>query len=485
MILAASLVLAILLVSGSLWLAVQTANRRHAVEADLQEVEWLQESARRPEARAALKRAAALLEGGGPHDLNRRVGRARSDLDLVMLLDTIRLKRMTRGELAFYKWQASRDYEEAFQQAGLGTIDDQPVRVAVLINGSAVREALLAAVYDWAVCAADKAQRGWLMDVARLTNPSSDSWHQRVLDRTAWDDPTALAELARTVPANQSVSLLLALGERLRTTGADAAPFLKRIQKEHPADFWANMILSNAIRQGAPGEAAGYYRAALASRPAEAVGYCAVGDALRLLRWLDEAIDYYEKAIRVDPGYARAYSNLGLTFLSHGQVDEAIDRCRKALELDPDYAWAHQNLANALRVKGRLDEAFDHYQQVIRLDPKNTMVANGIRSLLMRQGRSQELQVDWRKALDVDPPDYSVWQGYAELCLFLEQPEEYCRTRRALLDRFGATGDPYIAEPVGRACMLLPAAGDELRRATLLTDRAVAAKASTPEWTYR
>ena len=29
-------------------------------------------------------------------------------------------------------------------------------------------------------------------------------------------------------------------------------------------------------------QAAGYYRAALASRPAAAVGYCAVGDALRL-----------------------------------------------------------------------------------------------------------------------------------------------------------------------------------------------------------
>ena len=41
-------------------------------------------------------------------------------------LDDIRLKRVTRGELAFYKEQANRDYAEAFEQAGLGTSRDRP-----------------------------------------------------------------------------------------------------------------------------------------------------------------------------------------------------------------------------------------------------------------------------------------------------------------------------------------------------------------------
>ena len=42
-----------------------------------------------------------------------------------------------------------------------------------------------------------------------------------------------------------------------------------------------------------------------------------------------------------------------------------------------------------------------------------------------------------------------------------------------------------IAEPVGRACLLLPGTEDELRKAVALTDRAVAAKESTPAWIYR
>jgi serine/threonine-protein kinase len=483
--LAASLLLVMMLVGASLWLVVQQAHWRNAVEADLKEVARLQESARWVEARAALERAEARLGGSGPDDLRGRLGQAWRDLDLVIQLDTIRLKRVTRGELVFYQARADRDYQAAFRAAGLGRAHDHPASVAAVVKASAVRGALVAALDDWAVCSTDKQRRDWLLEVARQAGPDPQGWRHRILDPAAWDDPAALAELARTVPGRQSVSLLLALGERLRATGGDSAPFLKRVQKEHPADFWANLILGNAMLQWAPQEAAGYYRAALASRPGAAVGYCAVGDALRLQNGLDEAIDYYEKALQVDRGYARAYSNLGMALQAQGRVDEAIDYCRKALQFDPDYAWAHHNLANALRVKGRLGEAYDHYQQVIRLDPKNPEVQNSIRSVLMRQGRGQEVQVGWRKALEANPPEPDAWFGYAELCLFLGQQEEYRRARLALLDRFGATTAPFIAEPVGRACLLLTGTEDELRKGAALTDRAVAAKGSTPGWIYR
>jgi serine/threonine-protein kinase len=215
------------------------------------------------------------------------------------------------------------------------------------------------------------------------------------------------------------------------------------------------------------------------------VGYCAVGDSLRRQNAPDEAIDYYEKARRIDPTYARAHSNLGLSALDLGLVDEAIDDYRKAVQLDPDYAWAHSNLANALRLKGRLDEALDHYQQALRLDPNNLEVETGIRSVLMRQGRGRELLARWRKALEADPPEHDAWFGYAELCLFLGEQEEYRRARRALLDRFGSTADPFVAERTSRACLLLPASGDELRKAAALADRAVAARGSTQAWIYR
>jgi serine/threonine-protein kinase len=483
--LAASLLLAIMLVGGSLWLAMQQARQRNGVEADLKEMARLQDGARWMEARAVLERADAWLGWGVPGDLRRRLGQARRDLDLVIQLNAIRLRRVTRGELVFYQAQADREYQATFREAGLGTVRDDPAKVAAAVQASAVRGALVAALDDWAVCGTDTERRDWLLDVARRADPDPLGWRHRILDPAAWTDPTALTELARTVPGSQPVSLLLALGERLRATGGDAAPFLKRVQKEHPADFWANLIVGNAMLLWAPRDAAGYYRAALSSRPGAAVGYCAVGDALRLQNGLDEAIDYYKKALEVDPGYARAYSNLGHTLLSQDRVDEAIENCRKAVQVDPDYAWAYHNLANALRAKGRLDEAFDQYQQVIRLDPKNREVETSMRTVLMRQGRGQEARLRWRKALDGNLPEYEAWSGYAELCLFLGQEEEYGRACQALLDRFGATTVATIAEQIGRVCLLLPGTGGRRQTGAGLIDRALATKRSTPAWIYR
>jgi eukaryotic-like serine/threonine-protein kinase len=485
-ILAASALLIMLLVGGGLWLAVQQGHRRGEVEADLKVFAALHERARWAEARAALNRADGRLEWGGANDLRRRLVQARRDLDLMIQLDAIRLKRVTSGELAFYKRRADRDYQAAFQQAALGTFDDQPSHVAEIINTSAVRGAILDAVYDWAVCADDETQQRWLLDVARRTILCSGGWRASVLDPTAWDDPAVLTELTRTAPmATESVSLLLALGERLRATGGVAAPFLKRVQKEHPADFWANLIVGNAMLQPAPQEAAGYYRAALAGRSCAAVGYCAVGDALRRQSTPDQAIDYYQKALQIDPSYVRAYSNIGDVLQDRGQWDEAIAHYRKALNLDSDYAWAHHNLANVLLTQGRLDEAYAHYQQAMRVDPKNTEVQNGLRSVLMRQKRAQDAWTNWQKALEANPPEHEAWSGYAELCLFLGKQDEYRRVRRALLEHFSASTDPFIAEPVGRTCLLVPGPDAELQNGIALIDRAVAAKASTPEWIYR
>ena len=186
------------------------------------------------------------------------------------------------------------------------------------------------------------------------------------------------------------MSLLLALGERLTAADRDATPLLKRVQKEHPADFWANLILGNALLRFAPQEAEGYYRSALAIRPRAAVGYCAVGDALRHHNDLAEAAEYYQQALQLDAGYARAHSDLGLTLQAQGRLDEAIPCYRQAVQLDPDYAWAHHHLASALRIKGLLDEAYEHCQQAIRLDPNNTEVLACLIGVLLRQGRGQE-----------------------------------------------------------------------------------------------
>jgi eukaryotic-like serine/threonine-protein kinase len=484
--LAASFLLAVALVGVSWWFMVRRAHLREAVEADLKEAAELRDSARWKEARKALDRAEERMNWWGPSDMDRQSAQARRDLNLVMQLDNIRLKRATRGDLAFYRGQANKAYAEVFQQEGLGKVHDPPASVAAAVRASAVRGALVAALDDWATCIADDAEGNWLLEVARQADPDPEGWRDRIMDPKTWNNRGALIELSRTVPAEgRSVSLLLALGERLTVGLRDATPLLKRVQKEHPDDFWANLILGNALLPLEPREAEAYYSAALAIRPRAAVGYCAVGDALRLQKELAVATEYYQKALQLDAGYARAHSGLGLTLQAEGRPDEAILCYRQAIQLGPDYALAHHNLANALSVKGVLDKAADHSQQAIRLDPNNVEVKRCLTSVLFRQGRGQEAVDVWRKAADANPTDHETWSGYAELYLFLGQEAEYRRVRRHLLDRFGATKSQYLAEPIGRACLLLPGTEEELRRAVALVDRAVAAKKSTPEWVYR
>jgi serine/threonine-protein kinase len=166
-----------------------------------------------------------------------------------------------------------------------------------------------------------------------------------------------------------------------------------------------------------------------------------------------------------------------------GRLDEALAYFRQVVSDDSSNVWAHVNLGTALKYMGRLDEALDRYQQALLLIPKNPAALDGLRSVQMRQGRAEEVRVTWRKALE-DPPEHEAWIGYAELCLFLGQEEEYCRARRALVDRFGARMDPFIAERIARACLLLPAAEDELRQTAALVERALAAGRSKPDWAY-
>jgi serine/threonine-protein kinase len=482
--LAASMLLVVLLIGGSMRLAVQQAHLRGAIALDLNAMRSHQEAARWTDARSALERAQALLGSGGPVDLQEHLAQARRDLDFVIQLDDIRMKRATRGELAIYKSLAARSYAEAFRNAGRGTFEDRPEEVAKAIQASAINDALTDAVYDWAVCADNKSQRNSLLQVARQSKSTNDSWRDHVSTVDAWEDCDRLSALARTAPVeNEPVSLLLAVAERIWMLGGDPGSFVRTVQSVHPADFWPNLVLGDTLLHVSPGEAGGYYRAAIAARPTAAVGYCGLGDSLRFLDYPGAAISYYENALKIDPTFARAHNDLGLALQAQGRMVDAIGHHEKAVQLDPDYAWPHYDLGNILRVRGHLREAYQQYLEVIRLDPKNREVQEPLRNLLVLEGRGKEALALWRQQIDSDPSVYANWSGYAELCLFLGQEDEYRRACTELVEHFSENSDPMVAEQIGRACLLL-STSDELNRATALIDRAIASKGSTEVWVH-
>jgi eukaryotic-like serine/threonine-protein kinase len=398
------LLLALALAGGLLWLGWEQAATTRAVQDDLREVARLQEQFAWDRARAVLDRAEARLAGGGPAELRRRLAQSAADLKLATQLDEIRLNRapLEVGELN--NEQADRAYEEAFRSAGLGGVHDDPGAVGARARASAVSRALVAALGDWGVCALDKGRQAWVLAVARQADPDPQGWRDRVRNPDVWRDRSALAELARTAPLDgPSVPLLVAVGERLHDLGGDAAELLKRVQRKHPGDFWANYRLANALVKQEPRDAVGYYRAALAVRPGVVIVRNSLGLGLTVAGQFDEAIDHYRQILQVNPGLARVHNNLGMALMARGKLDEATACYRRALQLDPRYFPAHNNLGNVLLTRGRLDEAIDHYQKALHIQPRLARTHHNLGNALRDRGRLDEAIRHYQQAIRLDP----------------------------------------------------------------------------------
>jgi eukaryotic-like serine/threonine-protein kinase len=471
-----STLLALTLVGGGFWFLFDREATVRAAEGDLRDMaQHLRDSAWR-EAGAARDRAKGRLDDGGPAGLRRLMDQGTHDLDLVTRLDAIRLE--ASGVVGGVDGLASTDesYAEAFRRVGLGTVDDAPEVAAEWIKNSNIRSALVAAFDHWSVCARDSRRRLWILKVVQTADPGPTGWRTRARDPEVLKDQVALKELVRTAPIKDApVALLLALD--LHYSGVEyRAEFLKRIYQEHPDDFWVNHRLGFVMYHlGLPGEAVGFYQAALAIRPGSALVHNNLGRALTTVRRPEEALAHYQRAVALDPTSAAFRLNLATALATQGQLDAAIGELEVGLGYNPHSAMLHTALGLCLENKGRHAEAFARYTRAIALEPLRTHSQKALRGFLLGRGRMDDMRVAWQAALAANPPDHDAWYGYAELCLFLGHVDEYHHVRKALLDKFGTTKDPQIAERVGRACLLLPAEGNELRRAGALADLAATA----------
>jgi tetratricopeptide (TPR) repeat protein/serine/threonine protein kinase len=400
--------------AGAWWLDRQRAEQRQAVETTLDKVGELQGKARWTEAGALLDRELARLGDGGPYDLKARLERAKAELGLVKRLDDVRLKRATIVEGAFDAAGANKGYEEAFREAGMGEVGGDTAAAADWVRGTAVSEALVAALDDWASCTGGR-RRAWLLEVARRADPAFAG----VRDPAVWEDP---AELARRLGGGQEVKqspqLLAVLGWLLR--GREREELLRRAQERHPGDFWINFMLGNALQESnKPEEAVGFHRAALALRPGTAAVHNNLGNAMRHRGQVAEAIAEFKKAIALDPQYALPHNNLGVALRDQHKVAEAIAEFRQAIDLDPKFALPHANLGNVLHLQGQVAEAIAEYRKALELDPKLAPLLApahlDLGNVLCARGRVGEAIAVFRKAIELDPRDVSAHNSLGAL----------------------------------------------------------------------
>jgi serine/threonine-protein kinase len=229
----------------------------------------------------------------------------------------------------------------------------------------------------------------------------------------------------------------------------------------------------------------------LAARCAALAGCGRGKDAAKLsdaerARWRKQAREWLRAdlalwARTLESGY-ELDRDLAKRMLTHWQAEPDLAGLREQNALD-ELPTEERKECHAL-----WDEVGVVLRRVVRqeqaaLDPKYTDFLGALRNNLTRQGRLDEARAAWQAALESSNPlDHNAWFGYAELCLFLGREDEFRRARRDLLARFAATTNPYFAERTGRACLLRPATGDELRQGVALTGRAAAASPSADAW---
>jgi serine/threonine-protein kinase len=138
----------------------------------------------------------------------------------------------------------------------------------------------------------------------------------------------------------------------------------------------------------------------------------------------------------------------------------------------PGAARLHAALGAALTAAGRDADAVAEYQRAAALEPALKEAFGPLRDGLVRLGRLEEARAAWQAALAGRPVSHEEHYGYAELCLFLGREDDYRSERRTLLE--AKLPGLMFPERTARACLLLPASGDELHRAAALADRSAA-----------
>jgi serine/threonine protein kinase/WD40 repeat protein/tetratricopeptide (TPR) repeat protein len=140
---------------------------------------------------------------------------------------------------------------------------------------------------------------------------------------------------------------------------------------------------------------------------------------------------------------------------------------------DSAKAITHVNLGNTLVAQGKLDEALAEYEKAIKLDPKFALAQGQLGSTCAQLGRWDQALTAIGQAAELDRANHwHVFQA-AALQLWAGDLANYRRTCREMLERFGNTDQPEVADRAAKTCLLVPDAVADLDRVFKLADRAV------------
>jgi len=353
------------------------------------------------------------------NDLSALLRQDEADRQLSLHLEEIRKDIFTTFEGNGFKLGDGK-YADAFAEAHLAVLADDPQAIAARIGASAIKEQLVAALDIWALAAWKTDQRPLaqrLLEVARLASPE-DVWGNRFRELKIWRDPVALANLVKDLsPAKVSPQMVGLVSHLIPQNDPVQLAWLRKAQALHPNDFWLNLHLAFVIGDTDRSEAIGFLRAAVAVRPDNFAAHFNLGSSLRQERRLDEAIAEFEKAIALNPRRRQLYYHLGRALDEQNRLPEALSAFQNAALCSPQSADAHYDVGVALDRLKRRPEAILAYQQAVARDPKHVNAYNNLGIDLSREQRLPEAVAALQKAAELNPGSADVHNNLGAVLL--------------------------------------------------------------------
>ncbi len=329
---------------------------------------------------------------------------------LALRLENIRMDKANWVEGWFDFRHAATEYPQAF--ARFAVLEEDAATVGGKLRSSPIHEQLVAALDDWALVAyflKNQELTEQILAVTRHAAPDPD-WGDQLRQVKSWRDREALAKLVEDAPlARLSPQMLVLVGNVLEFQNSSLLEsWLRRAQAQYPADYWMNFnlghFLNNHLRNKTQRlESTGFFRVALAVRPASNVAYNDLGRCLLDQGNLDKAIDAFRKAIEIGPEFANVHVNLGIALARQEKLDEAIAAFRKAIEIDPKYVYVYNNLGDALARQERWDEAIAFYNTLITAETTHSDLLKRRATAYVSTGKWDLAKADWLRAVKAKP----------------------------------------------------------------------------------
>ncbi|MFN0207659.1 MAG: protein kinase domain-containing protein [Planctomycetota bacterium] len=383
-----------------------------------------------PTALAHLNRALALPDFNEvPVDLRKRLEQAQADASSALKADSAESSRVARNAsllslLSSHRvselmqieyvpdWRAvDARFTAAFQQFDLapdvGSIEEAHRRFAA----TGIEVEIAGVLDEWANyrrLANNPTGTARLVELAERLDP--DPVRNEIRDALRDKDITKIGSLETSLDASSLSPLTLRiLARALAERGKEEASLqcLRAAQRAYPSDFTTNLALAHSLRnlgkKHSP-EAVRYYTSARALRPDSVEALAGLGGVLLDgLQEYEAALDVFRSAQRLFPQDPHITWATGNALLLLKRLDEAVAQYQHALELQPDFVRAMASLANAYQRQGKMREAREMFEKVVVLNVEDgkSYYVRGLSFMML--GKTNEAIADFRKTIELCP----------------------------------------------------------------------------------